>query len=153
MRVKRQIVYIAGKYRSRWGLPGRTWHIYKAWLAGRRLVKQGYSVYVPHLNTVFMDKLQPDEFFLDATIKMLPKCQIIYMMSGWESSVGAVQEYQEAKKRGMTIWYEDVDDTLEDVQSRCIEAQIDMNPNWGKLVDCTPLVNCQIKTESEEASK
>ena len=115
MKVKRQSVFISGAYRSKYGIIGVIWNIFKAWRCGRRLVKQGYSVFIPHLNTALMDDLQPPEFFLECCKKELPNFEIIYMMRGWRSSIGANMEYEEAKSRGMTIWYEDVDDTLENV--------------------------------------
>ena len=106
MTVKRQIVFVSGPYRSKYGLVGRVINIWKAYQAGRKLVKQGYSVYIPHMNTCLMDGLQSEEWFLDATLKMLPKCQIIYMMKGWESSTGAKFEILEADYRHLQIMYE-----------------------------------------------
>jgi hypothetical protein len=154
MKVKRQSIYLAGCYRSQWGVIGEIINIIKAYRVGRRLTKQGYCVYIPHMNTALMDiGCNTDQFFLDCGIKMLKKFEIIYMMSGWRKSIGAILEYGEAKKSGMTVWYEDVDDTLEDVERRCSEAQIDMNPNWGKIEGCTPPVNCQIKTDCAISGK
>ena len=106
--MKRQIVYVAGAYRSKWGLPGKIVNIWKAYRTGRKLVRQGYCTYIPHMNTALMDiGLQDDQFFLDCGIKMLPKCQIIYMMKGFEYSDGACAELKEAQRRGLTVWYED----------------------------------------------
>jgi hypothetical protein len=149
MKVKRQIVFISGKYRSKYGIIGRAVNIIKAYRAGRRLVKQGYSCYIPHMNTALMDGLQDEDWFLEATLKMLKHCQAVYMMSGWQSSIGACLELHEAKKRGIEVWYEDIDDTLPDAARRCIEAQIDMNPNWGKLEPCTGPVNMKLEPKEE----
>jgi hypothetical protein len=108
--MKRQIVFVAGKYRSKYGIIGRAWNIWKAYQAGRCLVEQGYSVYIPHCNTMFMDGLRPDEWFIQSTLKMLPKCHVIYMLKGWRDSVGACAEFQEAVIRGLDVWYEDESD-------------------------------------------
>lgn len=161
-KVKRQSVFISGSYRSRWDLPGVIWNIFKAWRCGRKLVRQGYSVFIPHLNTALMDDLQPAEFFLECCKKELPNFEVIYMMKGWEKSEGAKEELAEAKKRGMTIWYEDFGDTLwtnskmlpftalEDFRAK--ETALKIDKDIMPIEDCKP-VNCQIKSESQEVKE
>jgi hypothetical protein len=108
--MRRQIVFVSGKYRSKWGIVGRIINIWRAYRAGRRLVKQGYTVYIPHMNTALMDGLQLSEWFIQSTLKMLPKCHVIYMLKGWRDSVGACEEFKEAVIRGLDVWYEDESD-------------------------------------------
>ena len=103
------IVYVAGKYRSRhwWG---KLLNIWRAREAGKELVKQGYSVIVPHMNTAFMDAHQPDKFWLDASIEILsrlnPETDMLYMLKGWMTSEGSWMEWHKAKDMGLKIVYE-----------------------------------------------
>jgi hypothetical protein len=108
--MRRQIVFISGKYRSKWGIIGRIINIWKAYQAGRRLVRQGYTVYIPHMNTALMDGLKSEDWFIQSTLKMLPKCHSILMLKGWRDSVGACEEFKEAWVRGLDVWYEDESD-------------------------------------------
>ena len=160
-KLKRQIVFVSGAYRSKYGIIGRAVNIWKAYRAGRRLVRQGYSCYIPHMNTALMDGLQSEDWFLEATLKMLPKCQIIYMMKGWENSEGAKMELLEADKRGMDIIYEYKNEDLHQFSPadiirgytlKDVEAIIDSNPNWGKLAGCTEPVTVPYKLEPEVKS-
>jgi len=155
MKVKRQSIFVSGAYRSKWGKLGVVWNIFKAWRAGRKLVRQGYSVFVPHLNTALMDDLQPVDFFLNCCLKELPNFEIIFMMRNWQNSIGAKEELAEAKRRGMEVWYEDINDAIDFSGFTPIsemERIIDSNPNWGKLEGCTEPVTVPYKLEPEVKS-
>ena len=163
-KLKRQIVFVSGPYRSKWGLPGRTLHIIKAYIAGRRLVRQGYSCYIPHMNTALMDGLQSEDWFLEATLKMLPKCQIIYMMRNSSHSQGAIMEWREAKRRGMEIQYEFIGDEVflelmqqvAEAEDNCILYGDGSKPNLGRPINaiepCTEPVTVPYKLEPEVKS-
>jgi hypothetical protein len=96
--MKRQLVYIAGKYRSRYGIIGRAVNILKAYMVARRLTNEGYVCIVPHLETAFMDGLQDDYWFLASGLKKLKHCDAIYLMKGWQESDGACLEFALAQK-------------------------------------------------------
>jgi len=102
--MKRQIVFISGKYRARTKL-GVLWNIYKARRAAIKLWQRGYATICPHLNSALMPG-NPD-LFLKGDLKILAKCHIIYMLKNWEYSDGACLERLEAQRRGLTVWYED----------------------------------------------
>ena len=163
-KLKRQIIFVSGAYRSKYGIIGRAVNIWKAYQVGRRLVRQGYSCYIPHANTAFMDGLQSEDWFLEATLKMLPKCQIIYMMRNSSHSQGAIMEWREAKRRGMEIEFESVKDMvfLETMQ-KLAEAEDNMilygdgsKPNLGRPINaiepCTEPVTVPYKLEPDVKS-
>lgn len=104
--MKRQLVYIAGAYRSKWGIIGRIINIWRAYRAARRLTRQGYVCIVPHMETALMDGIQSDEWFLAASLKKLRHCDMIFMIGHWTQSEGAVAELAEAKRRGLKVWFE-----------------------------------------------
>lgn len=104
--MKRQVIYISGAYRSRYGVIGRLINIWKARRAAVELARQGYCVFCPHLNWGLFDGHREDEFWLKCGLKMLPKAQIIYMLKGWGRSEGAKSEYQMALKRGLKVIFQ-----------------------------------------------
>lgn len=114
MKLKRQIVYESAPYRSKWGLLGRLWNVYKAVKDARTVAKQGYCVFVPHL-WALLDPLGQvgEDFWLQCGLKMIPKCQIIRMRKGWEKSAGAWGEWYDAQQYGLKVWYEGEDKPAE----------------------------------------
>lgn len=47
--------------------------------------------------------------YMDLSMLLLSRCEYIYMLSGWENSVGARLEFRYAKDNNLTILYEDDD--------------------------------------------
>lgn len=101
------IVYICGAYRSRWGLPGVLWHIWKARQATIRLAEQGYVVFSSHLNWGLFDGHRDIRFWLDCGLKMLERCDAIYLMKGWTESNGSCAELERADELGLKIMWEE----------------------------------------------
>ena len=153
----RQSVFISGPYRSKWGLAGVIWNIFKAWRAGRKLVREGYSVFVPHLNTALMDGLQPVDFFLNCCLKELPNFEVIYMMRGWEKSEGAREELAEARRRGLKVvyWHEEILKAERDkiIQAFGIPESILGMQSKPIIEDCTQPVNVTYKLEPQEGKE
>jgi hypothetical protein len=102
----KQIVYVAGKYRSKWGLIGRIINILKARKVAIRLWQKGYIVICPHLNTALFDGYCPDDTWLEGDIAILERCDVIYMLKDWNESRGARIEYREAVRWGLEVMYE-----------------------------------------------
>jgi hypothetical protein len=102
-----KVIYVAGAYRSK--SINRIWeNINHAMVEARKLWLNGWAVICPHANTAFMDEMpQTDEMFLQGDLEILKRCDAIYMLQGWEKSVGAAGEYELAKKFGLEIYYED----------------------------------------------
>jgi hypothetical protein len=53
-----------------------------------------------------MDGECPDDYFLEGDIEILKRCDIIYMLKNWDSSLGARDELKLAKKIGLEVVYE-----------------------------------------------
>ena len=138
-KLKRQIIFVSGAYRSKYGIIGRAVNIWKAYQVGRRLVRQGYSCYIPHMNTALMDGLQSEDWFLEATLKMLKHCQILFLMRGWQQSMGARAEWREANERGLTIIFEDGSESVDKYGM----------PDWDAIEPCTEPVTVPYKLEPE----
>ena len=90
-----KLAYVAGAYR------GRTHNDIAQNIAAARTVAThlwglGYAVICPHLNSAFMSGVAPEQTFLDGTLEMLRRCDLVVMVNGWTESVGSVHEFEEA---------------------------------------------------------
>lgn len=77
-----------------------------------KLMKRGYAVFCPHLNTVNMGGVlhkDPEEDFerwIAMDLELLSRCDIIFMLRGWRQSRGSKREYAKAKELGLEVLYE-----------------------------------------------
>jgi hypothetical protein len=100
-----KVIYIAGPYRSKWGLPGRIINIIKARRWAKLYWRCGYAVICPHSNSALMDGVVPDILFLNGGLEILKKCDMVVMIPGWEKSEGAIKEREFALKVGVPVTY------------------------------------------------
>ena len=98
-----KLVFISGPYRGH-----ASDNIECARKAAIRLWEAGYAVFCPHLNTAHfeLDCKCEDEVYLKGDLEILKRCDAIYMLRGWEESVGAVAEREAAIMQGKEIIYE-----------------------------------------------
>lgn len=110
------IAYIAGPYRSRWGIIGRIINILKARQTSIKLWQWGYAVICPHMNTALFDGKAPDDVWLKGDLEFIRRlhCKhgktpsdVIYMMKDFSNSIGALKELELAKKCGLEVLYEE----------------------------------------------
>jgi hypothetical protein len=99
-----KVVYLSGPYRSN-TVHGIVENIRKAEKYAIQLWDEGYAVICPHKNSALLDGIVPDDCFLEGDKEILRRCDIIYMMPGWEYSEGAKAEHQLAKDLGISIIY------------------------------------------------
>lgn len=98
------LVYVAGPY-SADTVEGRSANIKAAWKAGCQVAALGVYPVVPHMNTAHMDKIQDWQWWIDATLELMLRCNAVLMMAGWEKSRGARGEEAMAKKVGIPVFY------------------------------------------------
>lgn len=102
----KQIAFICGPYRSSNGktvlenIRYAERYAIKYWL-------KNYVVICPHLNTAFFDGILPDNVWLDGTLKILKRCDILVAIPGWENSDGSKREIECAKQNKIHIIYEE----------------------------------------------
>lgn len=106
-----KIVYIAGPYAgpthdgksyyeiSRNILEAREW--------AKRVIEAGAFPFTPHLNSFHMelDVERSADWWREADLEMLRRCDAIFLMPGWEISKGARMEKQFAESIGLPIFY------------------------------------------------
>ena len=103
----KELVFVSGRYRG--NFIQRLINIWKARQVAKMLWKQGFIPIVPHLNSCMMDGVVTDQEFLDGCIRMLDKCDAIYMMEGYGCSRGSVMELEHAVNTGkkVRLYFED----------------------------------------------
>uniref|UniRef100_A0A6M3KBR3 DUF4406 domain-containing protein n=1 Tax=viral metagenome TaxID=1070528 RepID=A0A6M3KBR3_9ZZZZ len=103
-----KVIYVAGPYRAETSY-GVYQNIRKAEAKAVELWQQGYAVLCPHLNSQLFELMfnNANEICLKGGLVILERCDAIYMMKGWESSVGSRAELKVAKKNRMEIIYEE----------------------------------------------
>lgn len=97
-----KVAFIAGPYRAK-SVRGMILNIRQAEKYALRYWKKGYAVICPHLNTSLLDGNDTDHMFLDGAIEIMKRCDLVVMIPGWSTSVGARNEYEVAKSLGITI--------------------------------------------------
>ncbi len=103
-----RVIYISGQYRNK-TIGGTFKNIMHARDAAIKLWNENWIVICPHLNTFSMDGLCPDNVWLKGDLEILRRCDSIYMLSGFRSSSGAMEEYKLALKLEKEILYEEVE--------------------------------------------
>jgi len=103
----RKTVYIAGPYRADTEEQIQQ-NIEHAKHAAIRLIKMGYAVHCPHMNTAGMhtdSEITVDDW-MSQSLSILDKMDAIYMLRGWANSEGAKMEGQFAHDNHIEVWYE-----------------------------------------------
>ena len=102
----KKIIYIAGPIRSKTFF-GYLLNVFRAWKAAVRLWRLGWAVVCPHMNSLFMCRRgMPEGLFLEGDLDILRNCDAIVMLKGWENSVGAEGELEEAQLFKLRIYYQ-----------------------------------------------
>lgn len=100
------VVYIAGPYRSRFGKPGIIRNIIRARRCARKLWRLGFFALCPHSNTGLMDGAAGDDVFLEGGLELLRRCDVMIVLSGFESSNGTLGEINEAHRQEIPVFYD-----------------------------------------------
>lgn len=97
------LVYVAGKYRgpNAWAVEQ---NIRRAEEVAARVWALGHAAICPHANIRHMDGVATDDVFLAGTLEMLRRCDAVLLVPGWQESVGARAEVEEAKRRGIPVF-------------------------------------------------
>jgi len=118
---KPPVVYVAGKYRSKWfgyfNILGVAINIWRARKVARELFKKGIVAICPHSNSAFFDFFDkvPDEIILPACIELMKRCDAVLVTGKhWESS-GTIAEIKEAYSAFIPVFYhmEDLEKFIE----------------------------------------
>lgn len=96
------IIYLAGKMSG-----VKNWNIRAFRKAEKRLSRQGHTVLNPASHTpMYKPESISHEQYMTIALAMLDCCDTIYMLRGWESSVGANKELNKAVSHRKEVWFE-----------------------------------------------
>lgn len=98
MEKERDLIYLAGPISKN---PNAFWDFAKE---ERKLRKAGFDIFNParHVGCV---KLPTHADYMDICIPWVDKADAIYMMRGWTTSEGAIEEYKHAFNAGKAILF------------------------------------------------
>jgi hypothetical protein len=94
------VVYVAGKFtgKTAWDVEC---NIRKAETLGLEVSRLGCSPLIPHTNTRFFMGEGTYEFWIQATLALLTRCDCIITTDDWEQSSGARGEVKYANEHGI----------------------------------------------------
>jgi hypothetical protein len=98
-----KIIFVSGAYRST-SKAGITRNINHAKREAHKLFEQGWAVICPHTNSAHFPG--DDSVYLSAYLLILSRCDAVWMLRGWEKSLGARCELELAKQLEKDIYYE-----------------------------------------------
>ena len=100
-------IFVSGRYRAKTESEkaGNIWHAVRVSV---RLWELGWYAFCPHANTAHFDNYSklPPEAYLEGDIAFLKCCEGIFMLEGWEQSVGARRELEVATEQNLEVYYE-----------------------------------------------
>ena len=91
----RPLVYIAGPFRAKTPFLIEE-NIRSAERIGLKVCEYGAVALIPHTMYRFFQNSLPDDFWLDAGLDLLRKCDAIVMGPGWTTSTGSCREREVA---------------------------------------------------------
>ncbi|MHC4643948.1 MAG: DUF4406 domain-containing protein [Planctomycetota bacterium] len=101
-----KLIYIAGRFRERiaWELER---NVRRAEEAAFRVAELGGFPIIPHANSRYFHGTISDEFWLEGYLELVGRCDAVFLLKSWESSAGAVLEYNEAMRKGLWAFQEE----------------------------------------------
>lgn len=71
----------------------------------------GYAVHCPHSHGEMLNALypQPYEYWIETDLLILPHCQLLVLVPGWERSPGVQRELAAAEDHHIFVWYNYLD--------------------------------------------
>jgi hypothetical protein len=98
------VIFICGPYRAE-NEVGIIENIKRAEKWSAQFWADGLAVICPHKNSALMGGAIPEKLFLDGYLEILSRCDILFVMPGWEKSEGARAEIKEARRLRLDIIY------------------------------------------------
>lgn len=85
------VVYVIGPYRAPTSFEMHH-NIQAARDAAIQLWREGYAVICPHMNSCWLDGVITDTAFLKHYLHILARCDMAFVLPGWQHSVGSREE-------------------------------------------------------------
>jgi hypothetical protein len=100
---------------------------------GVEVAKLGAYPWIPHANTALpeFEHVQPDQFWIAATLEQLRRCDAVLMSEDWKQSSGARGEHADAFARGQPIFYS-LDELKQWLARRSLPDVCAIAPGWNE---------------------
>lgn len=100
-----KVIYIIGPFRAPtpWQIEQ---NVRRAEEVALKLWKQGYAVICAHAMTRFYQHECSDKVWIQGTTEIMTRCDAVYVLKGWENSVGSGEELGLAINLELEIIYE-----------------------------------------------
>ena len=115
------VVYIAGPYRAATEFLVEQ-NRRRAEAAMLLVVGMGLVPLCPHTMTRYLDGRGTDEYWLNATLELMRRCDAVLLCEGWQHSAGTLGEIQEAREMQMPI-YENLHELAAAVAAETIQGE------------------------------
>lgn len=136
------VVYICGPHRSS-TREGVQLNIQSAMQVGKLACLKGWSPVIPHSNAAMLDEILPDlgdQFWLDATMELMRRCDAVVLAPGWQRSEGVKGELSEADRLKIPIYrsehelpYADV--FLEEMEEDRLSTPVSLSPALMEVME------------------
>ncbi len=139
-----KLVYISGRFTA-----PTTWaieqNIRRAEEAGMYVAECGAMPIIPHANTRFFHGLAgtPEKLWYEGTLELLRRCDAVVMVSGYETSKGAMAEYEEALRLRIPRFFV-VDDRIDGLDLWLRDGTASRKRIPGCIEDCRDICNCDL---------
>lgn len=92
------VVYVAGPFRAptAWEIEQNV-RAAESW--GMKIAELDAMPLIPHANTRYSQDHRPDQFWIEGTLELLRRCDLLFLIPGWENSEGARGEQLEARDK------------------------------------------------------
>jgi hypothetical protein len=99
-----KVIFIAGPYRSERGEYFVRQNIRNAEDAAVFIWQKGGVALCPHKNTSGFGGVVDDQRFLDGAMQLLERCDALFLVDGWEKSIGARREREYAINTNIPVF-------------------------------------------------
>lgn len=115
------VVYIAGPFRAAhaWGIEQ---NVRRAECVAYQVFAGGHVALCPHTNTRHFDGSLPDQIFIDGTLELMRRCDVVIVLPDFQKSQGTLGEIAEARRLEMPLAFLD-DFTALAVKSALLDVE------------------------------
>lgn len=126
----RHVIYVAGKLAGANNFEIKK-NVWEAEQLAMEVVRLGAVPLIPHANTGFtFFGVGEEEFWYEATLELLRRCNAVILVPNWKESKGAVGEVEEARARGIPV-FETVDQLRDWLNPVALKWQVALNARFS----------------------
>ena len=134
------LAYVAGPYRGASHFEVSQ-NIAAARAVAARLWAMGVAAICPHTNSAFLSGAAPEEVFLEGSLEMLRRSDLVVLVPGWERSSGTAAEIAEARRLDIPVFMAADPD---EPDFRLIPLPTEGDDMPGRKIRCANCLHCKM---------